>query len=106
MGFYVESFDSPATHIHFDKLTVRNFEIALLCNVNAGALHVRSGPGTTFSSPMILSTGDAIEPIGLSADKEWIKIKMEDPEAEGWVFNSKTFVTCNADVNLLPVVNP
>lgn len=26
IGFYVESFDSPNTHIHFDDLTIRNFE--------------------------------------------------------------------------------
>ena len=25
-GFYVESFDSPNTHIHFDDLTIRNYE--------------------------------------------------------------------------------
>jgi hypothetical protein len=106
IGFYVESFDSAATHIHFNNLTVRNFEISLLCDVSAGALNVRSGPGTTFSSTTVLSTGNTIEPLGLSEDGEWIKIKMEDPESEGWVFNSPTFVTCNADVNLLPVIKP
>lgn len=106
VGFYVESFDSTATHIHFDKLTVRNFEISLLCNVSAGALNVRTGPGTTFSSSTVLSAGDTIEPIGLSEDRQWIKIKMEDSESEGWVFNSRTFVSCNADVKLLPVISP
>ncbi|MGZ9235571.1 MAG: hypothetical protein ACXW4E_08605, partial [Anaerolineales bacterium] len=31
VGFYVESFDSPQTHIHFDKLTIRDFQLSLLC---------------------------------------------------------------------------
>jgi Bacterial SH3 domain len=106
VGFYVESFDSAATHIHFDTLTIRNFEVSLLCNVNALALNVRSGPSTTFSSNAFLSTGDTIEPLGLSPDGEWIKIKMEGNEEGGWVFNSPTFVSCNADVGLLPVVKP
>src|SRR5215208_5458762 len=39
-GFYVESFDSPNTHIHFDTLTIRDFEVSLLCNVSAMTLNV------------------------------------------------------------------
>ena len=106
VGFYVESFDSPNTHIHFDTLSIRDFQVSILCNVRAGALNVRSGPGTTFSSSDILSSGETIEPVGISPDGEWIKIKMEESESEGWVFNSSTFVSCDADVNLLPLINP
>jgi hypothetical protein len=57
VGFYVESFDSPNTHIHFDTLTIRDFEISLLCNVNAMALNVRSGPSKTYPQIAILSRG-------------------------------------------------
>jgi hypothetical protein len=30
LGFYVESFDSPSTHIHFNTLTIRNYEAPVL----------------------------------------------------------------------------
>ena len=106
VGFYVETFDSPNTHIHFDKLTIREFEVSMLCNVSAMTLNVRSGPSTTFSSSGFLSNGETIEPLGVSPDGDWIKIKLDGGESEGWVFNSPTFVTCDADVSLLPIINP
>jgi hypothetical protein len=106
LGFYVESFDSAATHIHFNNLTVENFQISLLCNVSAMTLNVRSGPGTTFSSIAVLSNGDTIEPVGRTADGQWMNIRVAGSEPGGWVFNSPTFETCNADANLLPVVEP
>ncbi len=106
VGFYVESFDSPNTHIHFDTPTIRDFEISLLCNVNAIALNVRSGPGKTFPSSAFLFNGDTVEPLGLSPDEEWVKIKMEGSEDPGRVFNSEGFVSCNAPAELLPTVSP
>lgn len=104
VGFYVESFDSASTHIHFNELTIREFEVSLLCNVNALTLNVRSGPGTTFSTSGFLSSGETIEPVGISADGEWLKLDVEGSDSGGWVFNSPGFVSCNADVDLLPVV--
>jgi hypothetical protein len=106
IGFYVESFDSPNTHIHFDTLTVRNFEVSVLCNVNALTLNVRSGPGTKFPSATFLKTGSTIEPIGRSADNQWIKIKSDNADSEGWVFNSNEFLSCTPSTDLLPVINP
>jgi len=106
IGFYVESFDSTNTHIHFDKLTIRDFQVSIACNVDALALNVRSGPGKAFSSFAFLSNGDTVEPVGRSADNEWIKIKINGTEDQGWVFNSSEFLSCNASVKLLPVINP
>lgn len=106
IGFYVESFDSPNTHIHFDKLIVRQFEVSLLCNVTAATLNVRTGPGTTYSSSIFLSHGITVEPLGISPDGKWLKVKAQGSDEDGWVFNSPSFVTCDADVDLLPVLNP
>ena len=106
VGFYVESFDSPNTHIHFDTLTIRNFEISMLCDVTALTLNVRSGPAKTFSSSAFLSSGATVEPVGISPDGEWIKIKLDGSEEGGWVFNSSSFLSCNADPDLLPIINP
>jgi uncharacterized protein YgiM (DUF1202 family) len=102
----VESFDSSNTHIHFDKLTIRDFQISILCDVSAQALNVRSGPSKSFSSFAFLSSGDSVEPIGRTADNQWIKIKINGTEDQGWVFNSSGFLSCNASVKLLPVINP
>jgi hypothetical protein len=47
-----------------------------------------------------------VEPLGISPDGQWIKIKVQGSEDQGWVFYSPTFLTCDADVGLLPVINP
>ncbi|MGE5375317.1 MAG: SH3 domain-containing protein, partial [Bacteroidota bacterium] len=106
VGLYVESFDSPETHIHFDSLTVRNFEVSVLCDVNALTLNVRSGPGTKFPSSTFVTTGNTVEPIGRTADNQWIQIKMENNQDQNWVFNSPGFLSCTPDVKLLPVITP
>jgi hypothetical protein len=106
VGLYVESFDSPQTHIHFDDLAISNFEVSVICDVNAPSLYVRSGPGTHFSSSTFLQTGDTVEPIGRTANNQWIQIKMENNDAQNWIFNSPGFLSCTPDVKLLPVINP
>jgi hypothetical protein len=106
VGFYVETFDVPNVHIHVDQLTIRDFQVSIACNVDAQALNVRSGPGKAFSSFAFLSNGDTIEPVGRSADNQWLKIKIDGTEDQGWVGNSSGFLSCNASVKLLPVINP
>jgi hypothetical protein len=105
-GLYVESIDSPQTHIHFDTLTVRNFEVSVLCTVHALTMYVRSGPGTSYPSSEFLTTGDTVEPIGRTQSNQWIKIKLKDNEEGGWIFNSPGFLACAPSVDLLPVINP
>jgi uncharacterized protein YraI len=78
----------------------------MLCDVTALTLNVRSGPGKSFSSSDFLSNGSTVEPVGISPDGQWIKMKVDGNENGGWVSNSSSFLSCNADVNLLPVVNP
>ena len=106
VGFYVESFDSPNTHIHFDDLVIREFEVGVICNITALTMNVRSGPGTDNSSIAFLSSGDTVEPLGRTEDKEWLKIKIEDSENEGWIFNSDEFLSCQPAVDLLPITSP
>jgi len=107
IGFYVESFDSPNTHIHFDRLRVRDFEISIVCTVNdAVTMNIRGGPSTTFPSARVLSAGATLEPFGKSPNGEWLKVKVDGSDEQGWVFYSPTFMTCNSDVKLLPVISP
>lgn len=106
VGFYVESFDSPNTHIHFDDLIIREFEVSVLCSVSAQTMNVRSGPGTRNSSIAFLRNGNTVEPLGRTENSEWIKIKLEGSENAGWIFNSPEYLSCQPDVNLLPIATP
>jgi hypothetical protein len=106
VGLYVESFDSPNTHIHFDNLAVRNFDVNVLCNVNADTINIRNGPGKAFPSSSFIKSGDTVEPVGRTLDSQWIKIKLAGSDDQGWVFNSPGFLTCSPDIKLVPVVNP
>ena len=106
VGLYVESFDSPNTHIHFDNLTVRNFEVSVICDVNALTMNVRNGPGTEFPSSQFIKSGDTVEAVGRTPDSQWIKVKIAGSDEQGWLFNSSGFLSCSPDVKLLPVVNP
>lgn len=105
VGFYVESFDSPNTHIHFDDLVIRDFEIAVLCNVRALTMNVRSGPGTDTSSFTFLKRGAAVQPVGRTEDNEWLKIKVDESDEQGWIFNASEFISCIPNTELLPIVN-
>ncbi len=106
VGFYVETFDATNIHIHFDKLMVRDVEISLSCNVTATTLYVRSGPGKTYAQTAVLSNGGTIEPLGLSLDKGWVRIKPQGNQEQAWIANSPGYFSCNAPVKLLPTVKP
>src|SRR5688572_21673623 len=107
VGFYVESFDSPNTHIHFDTFTIRDLELSLMCTVvNDGTLNVRSGPSKTFSQIAVLSNGDTVEALGKSPDGLWIKINVEGSEEPGWVGYTEGFLSCTPSIDLFPIVNP
>lgn len=106
VGFYVESFDSTNTHIHFDDLVIREFEVSVICNVRALTMNVRSGPSTRNPSITFLSSGNTVEPLARTEANDWIKIKLDRSENEGWIFNSPEYLSCQPDVNLLPVASP
>ena len=107
IGFYVESFDSPNTHIHFDTFTIRDLELSLTCTVvNDGTLNVRSGPSKTFSQIAVLSNGDTVEALGISPDGLWIKINVEGSEEPGWVGYTEGFLSCTPSIDLFPIVSP
>ena len=106
VGFYVESFDSPNTHIHFDHLSVRTVQVSVICDVSALTLNVRTGPGKSNPSSAILKSGETIEPVGRSEDNQWVKVKFNGGKEEGWVFNSSQYLTCRPSIDLVPVINP
>jgi Bacterial SH3 domain len=105
VGFFVETFDATNVHVHFDSLAITDYVAPLVCNVNALALNVRSGPGTSFASSEFLSKGDTIIPVGRSADGTWIKVRLENSADAGWVFNANEYVACSSAVDLLPVAD-
>jgi hypothetical protein len=106
VGLFVQTFDAPNAHVHFDDLTISNFEPSLVCEIKAPFLNMRSGPGTEYSSFNVLSEGDTIEPFGLSADGDWLLAALDENGKQGWVFNSIEFLTCTTAVNILPITPP
>jgi hypothetical protein len=104
IGFFVESFDSTATHIHFDKFLIRDLTLSLICKVN-GTVNVRNGPGKTYAQVAVLSYGDTVQALGLTPT-QWIKIVVEGSDEPGWVSYSEGYMSCTPAVDLFPVVNP
>jgi hypothetical protein len=105
IGFYVESFDSANTHIHFDKLTIRDVTLSLMCSINGGTVYVRSGPGKTYPQTGLLSDGDTVTALGINPN-QWIKILVEGSNDPGWVSYSEGYMSCTPTVDLFPLVNP
>jgi hypothetical protein len=105
VGFFVQTFDSANVHVHFDDLSIQSFETLPACTVNALALNVRTGPGTSFASFMFLAMSDTFQPIARTESGNWLKVRIQSSDEAGWVFNSPGFVACSTDTSLLPVEN-
>jgi Bacterial SH3 domain len=108
VGFYVQTFDSTQAHIHFDELKIWNFEEPRLCKVlvQGSGLNLRIGPGMEFNALSSLSYSDVVQPIGYSTDGNWLKIRVQDTNEEGWIIFSSQYESCNFDATLLPVIIP
>lgn len=104
VGFFVQTIDAAHAHIHFDELTIRNFEPSLVCKIKAEFLHVRSGPGTDYSAITFVSDGDTIEPIGRNKDGDWLLIALDRNGNQMWLSNTTSFVSCNAAFDILPII--
>ena len=74
VGFFVQTFDATTAHVHFDELTISDYEPSLVCEIKALFLNVRRGPSTDYPSSTFLSKGDTIEPLGHSEDGDWLLI--------------------------------
>ena len=105
VGFYVESFDATNAHIHFDKLTIQDLTLSLLCSINEGTVYVRSGPGKTYSQIAVLSSGARVKALGISPNR-WIKIVVEGNDNPGWVSYSEGYMSCTPTIDLFPTVGP
>ncbi|NJC97396.1 MAG: hypothetical protein C3F07_10145 [Anaerolineales bacterium] len=103
IGFYVQTIDAAAAHIHFDELTISNLELVLSCEVKAQAMNVRSGPGTEYPSAAFLSSGETITPIGRNENADWLLIAAEGGKDQRWIFNFPGFLSCNESVDRLPI---
>ena len=106
VGLFVQSFDSPGAHIHFDALTIWDFRTPALCSVITEALNVRNGPGDSFVSPITLIRDDRVEALGRSIDGGWILVRIVGSDQQGWVANSAKWLTCIMTVADLPIIEP
>jgi hypothetical protein len=106
VGLYTETIDSPHIRVHFDALTIRDLQLDLTCNITGGTFNVRTGPGKSFPQVAVLSAGAPLQPTGVSANREWIQIKLQDSNDLGWVSFSEGFMSCTPSLDLFPIVNP
>jgi hypothetical protein len=127
LGFYVETFDAPRVHIHYDSLTIRQVEgpqpgqadvvaeaatpaptpSPLQCSVVTPMLNLRRGPGTFYTPPIAgLPSGTLLEPLGRSPDSLWLQVRVAASGEEGWVAAAAAYISCNVFVNELPVSQP
>jgi hypothetical protein len=107
LGMYVQTFDSPQAHIHYDLLTIWEVQAPeLSCRVITEALNFRSGPGTRFGGSTALELGAKFEPLERSPDGLWIRVRLEDSDQSGWVSSLPKFIACNVSVEDLPVAEP
>jgi len=127
LGFFVEAFDSPKVHIHYDSLTIGEapeevpaFEFAQsnstetattlaqttpepLCRVVTGNLNLRSGPGTVYTPIDVLPNGTGLEPLARSPDALWIQVRELENDQVGWVAAAFAYVSCEVSVPDLPM---
>ncbi|MFN8386505.1 MAG: SH3 domain-containing protein [Anaerolineales bacterium] len=106
VGFFVQSFDVTAVHIHFEEITIKPLKLVVICDVRAQVLRVRSGPGTDYSSPVYLKSGETVQPIGRSADGDWLLIAVDADNNKSWVYSSAQYLTCNESLDGLPIEAP
>jgi purine-nucleoside phosphorylase len=105
-GFFVQTLDAPTLHIHYDSILVRDFEPRLVCTITALQMNLRTGPGKSYTSIKTLTSGDNVQPVGISSDAEWISVKIAGTDEQGWIANVKSYVSCNSTLSVLPTLNP
>lgn len=121
LGFYVETFDAPRAHIHFDSLAVHSpdnvapaaTEAApqptatpeFACRVVAPLLNLRSQPDPLAGNSIArLRRGAGLKPLARSADAQWIEVQPEGLQKAGWVAFGPSYMACDFLVTDLPVV--
>ncbi len=107
VGFFVQTFDIPRVHIHFDTLTIAEAQAPnFICQVNVQRLNLRDGPGIKYPSITAIEFQEKFEPLARSADGSWLEVRMENQFLTGWLKNSDQYFLCSADLADLPIRLP
>lgn len=74
------------------------------CTIVANSLNLRSGPAVIFDPPQqTLPQNSILLPVARTADSSWIQVQTESDGNTGWVSAEPQFVTCNININDLPL---
>lgn len=106
VGLFVQTFDATNVHVHFDSLTISDYQAPQVCKVTASLTYIRKGPGTSFASIVAIARGHTVVPLARNTKGDWLQIALENNQGQGWVLNSKSYISCSANIDALPVVNP
>lgn len=107
VGFFVETFDNPRVHIHYDTITVREAQMPQYsCQVMVQGLNLRDGP--TMNNGVI-TTGrflERFEPLARSPDGLWLQVRMENQFYIGWISKLDDYFSCSTALEDLPIRVP
>lgn len=79
----------------------------ITCQIVVPALNIRSGPGLQYDIiGKVRATDGTVATVatgGRSVDSQWLTVA-DGSEPQGWITASDSFITCQGDVNSLPLV--
>jgi len=104
VGFYVETFDNPRVHIHYDTITIREVDVPKeSCEIIINGLNVRNGPDTNEPVFHVARYQDKFEPLARSQDSQWLEVRIASTLQVGWVRNLEEYFSCTVPVDDLPI---
>ncbi len=106
-GFFVQTFDIPRVHIHFDTISIGEAQVPkFVCQINVQRLNLRDGPGIKYPAITAVKFQEKFEPLALSADGSWLEVRMGNQFRMGWLKNSGKYFLCSAELADLPIRLP
>lgn len=78
-----------------------------LCEVVAGELNIRTGPGTNYPlARASLPRGTLLDPLKRISDGSWLLVRVQGTGDIGWVSGRQQYTSCNFAVDALPIATP
>ena len=74
------------------RITAEEIAMLPVAIANTALLNVRSGPDTTYGLVTTISVGTWVEIIGVNAQSDWFKVKLDGVGGQGWIYRDLTYL--------------
>ena len=74
------------------RITAEEIAMLPVAIANTALLNVRSGPDTTYGLVTTVSVGTWVEIIGVNAQSDWFKVKLDGVGGQGWIYRDLTYL--------------